>query len=213
MKLKKERIFHFNFDAFFRVRNEKTMKPEDFRMSSEAGIKRIRIGVESGSREVRLHIGKTETNDDIFYTLTMCKKYGIAVNILILVGYVNESEKNFNETLDFLREVRNRDLDLTVDTVVVNELYISQGTKLSGMIDELNIKDYGSEASEKNERQWNRRLSNGEVIDSEVRNKRVAKVKEYVKYNFRAIGKVIVSSKDEESCEFKREWDALKKAE
>jgi radical SAM superfamily enzyme YgiQ (UPF0313 family) len=201
--IKKTENVDFNFDAFFRIRPETRMRPEDFKLSAQAGLQRIRIGVESGSANVRQHIGKRESDDDIFYTLEMCKKFGIAVNLLILVGYVNESKDDFKETMDFLNRVRDKDLDLIVDTVVVNELYISKGTKLYSMIDELGVRGMGGN-NQKSQRQWEVTLENGEVIDSTERNKRVGLVKEYVKENYRAINKVIVSSKDDESCEFQK---------
>ncbi len=204
IEMNKDEKIKFHFDAFFRVRNPKSMTEKDFELSAKAGIKRIRIGVESGSPDVRNHIGKKETNDDIFYTLEMCKKYGIAVNVLMLIGYVNETEERFKESVEFLKEIRRRDLDWAIDTVVVNELYFSEGTRLKEMKENLNVEGIGATFDAKSEREWTRVMEDGVVNNWELRNKRVQEIKVLVKKEFRALGKVIAYSKTDESCEFNK---------
>ncbi len=186
-------------DAFFRCRPKHVMSPEDFKLSAEAGMKRFRIGVESGSYEVRKHMGKKETNEDILYTLEECLKNNIGVNLLLIAGYVNETEERFLETMNFLQEIRRRDLDLTIDTVVVNELYISEFTPLREQVDQLNIKNLGTEIAEKSERFWNREMEDGTINNSTLRMQRVRTLKKFAQENFRALGKILVFSSDEDS--------------
>lgn len=188
-------------DAFFRVRPERAISKKDFALMAKAGIARIRIGVESGSYDVREHIGKKETNEDIFYTLEECKKNGIGVNLLMLVGYVNETEERYQDTLQFLQEIKDKELDLTIDTVVVNELYISEGTRLRDMSEDLKIKNIGVGVDEKTERLWSLKMDDGIENTSELRLKRVAEVKKFVEDNYRSLGKLLVFSSNEESCQ------------
>ncbi len=186
-------------DAFFRCRPRQVMKPKDFAMSARAGIKRFRIGVESGSYDIRRHIGKKETNEDIFYTLEQCLENNIGVNLLLIAGYVTETEKDFQQTIDLVREIRRRDLDRTIDTVVVNELYISEYTPLREKIEELGIQNIGDGISEKSERLWWRKMEDGTVNDSNLRTERVKTLKQLTLDEFRFLGKVLIFSSIEDS--------------
>jgi radical SAM superfamily enzyme YgiQ (UPF0313 family) len=185
--------------SFYRIRPEYQAPEEDFMLMAEAGFYRLKIGVESGSDQVRKHIGKTETNEDILYTLRMCKKYNINVNFLIIVGYPTETEKDFQDTMDMLKLVHESGLDSIVDRAVVNELYISTGTGLSKQLDELQIKDALGTAEDKMERPWSRILPNGEVLNAEVREKRLRIAIEYIENNFSNAGKLMVFSGKEDS--------------
>jgi radical SAM superfamily enzyme YgiQ (UPF0313 family) len=185
--------------SFYRIRPEKQAPEEDFALMAEAGFYRLKIGVESGSDTIRKHMGKTETNEDILYTLRMCQKYNMNVNFLIIVGYPTETEKDFQDTMDMLKLIHESGLDSVVDRAVVNELYISTGTGLYQQIEELDIKDALGTAEEKMDRPWSRTLPNGEVINAEVREQRLKTAITYIQDNFSNAGKLMVFSGKEDS--------------
>lgn len=172
--------------AFYRIRPMKQTLESDFKLMADAGFYRLKIGVESGSIDVRTHIGKTETDEEILYTFEMCKKYGLKINLLIIVGYPTETKADFEKTMDMLRMIKEQGYAGTVDRAVVNELYISTDTGLSKQIDELNIIDADTNT------QWTRVLPNGEVLDAAERQRRLEESISYIKENFS--GKIMVFS-------------------
>lgn len=164
--------------AFYRIRPMNQTREEDFKLMAESGFFRLKIGVESGSEDVRHHIGKTETEEEIKYTFEMCRKYGLKINLLIIVGYPTETRADFLKTMDLLEMIKNEGYIDVIDRAVVNELYFSTNTGLSKQATELNIQNAESGT------QWIRVLENGEVLDPEERNKRLNTALDYIKNNF-----------------------------
>jgi radical SAM superfamily enzyme YgiQ (UPF0313 family) len=179
--------------AFYRIRPMSQTREEDFKLMAESGFYRLKIGVESGSNEVRTHIGKTETDEEIMYTFDMCKKYGLKVNLLIIVGYPTETKKDFEKTMDMLQMIKDNGYADVVDRAVVNELYISTDTGLSKQIEELEIKDADTHTN------WTRELPNGEILDATERKKRLVESISFIKENFS--GKIMVFSESKVSME------------
>jgi hypothetical protein len=179
--------------AFYRIRPLHQTLEEDFKNMAESGFFRLKIGVESGSKEVRDHIGKTETDDEIMYTFEMCRKYGLRINLLIIVGYPTETQADFEKTMDMLRMIQDNGFSDVVDRAVVNELYISTDTGLSKQIEELEIKD--AETNTK----WTRTLPNGEILDPKERKRRLVRAISFIRENFG--GKLMVFSDSDTSIE------------
>jgi len=179
--------------AFYRIRPFNQTREEDFKLMADSGFYRLKIGVESGSQEVRTHIGKTETDEEILYTFEMCRKYGIRINLLIIVGYPTETLADFEKTMDMLRMINAKGFTDVVDRAVVNELYISTDTGLHKQIEELEIQD--AETNTK----WKRILPNGEVLDDKERKRRLLIAINYIKKHFS--GKIMVFSDSDTSME------------
>ena len=127
------------------------------------------------------------------------KKYGINANLLIIVGYPTETEKDFQETLDMLQMMVDTGLDSVVDRAVVNELYISTGTRISEQIEELGIRDAYGSAEEKMSRPWSVTLPNGEIIDEQVRENRLHTVLDFIESKFQNAQNLMVFSGKEDS--------------
>jgi biotin synthase-like enzyme len=179
--------------AFYRIRPFTQTREEDFKLMAEAGFYRLKIGVESGSQDVRNHIGKTETEEEILYTFEMCKKYGLHINLLIIVGYPTETKADFEKTMDMLRMIKDLGYAGTVDRAVVNELYFSQDTGLSKQIEVLEIQNAESNTN------WTRILPNGELLDAAERQRRLDESIGYIKENFS--GKIMVFSESKTTME------------
>lgn len=170
--------------AHFRVRSPKVAPEWEFELAAKAGFYRMKMGIESGSDQVRAHIGKDETDDDIFYTLRMLKKYNMVSTFLVIVGYPTETSADFEDSMNMLKRIKAEGLSDVVQKFVINELYISQGTRLMEQVEELGIVNVGNNADEKLDRPWMRVLPNGEVLDNEVRARRVKTMKDYVLKEF-----------------------------
>lgn len=164
--------------AFYRIRPFSQVDENDFKLMAEAGFYRLKIGVESGSYEVRKHIGKTETDEEIMWTFEMCRKYGIKINLLIIVGYPTETKADFELTMDMLRMIKKQGYDDVVDRAVINELYISTDTGVYRQVDELEIKDAHTHTK------WYRTLPNGEFLDQTERQRRLNESIDFIQENF-----------------------------
>ena len=89
----------------FICRSAKQMPEDVWAIMVDAGCKYISIGIESGSEQVRNHMLKKFTNEDMYYTFDMATKHGVIISFNIIVGYPTETEKDFNDTLTLLKVV------------------------------------------------------------------------------------------------------------
>lgn len=88
------------WSSFFIFRPEKQMNEEDWRQISKSAEILV-VGIESLNEAVRFHMGKKFTNKDMHYCFDMCKKYKIKVNVLLIVGYVTDTEETNKEAIDW----------------------------------------------------------------------------------------------------------------
>lgn len=94
-----------NPDADFKWRGQyifrpiNTIKEEHIRRMAQAGIDFLIIGLETGSDKVRLDMNKKHTTDDAEWYLEMFKKYGISCRLLMITGWVTETLKDHQDTL------------------------------------------------------------------------------------------------------------------
>lgn len=100
----------FRWGGQFICRSRSSMPPKLFQLLSDAGCRYVSIGVESGSERVRAHMRKGFSNEDLFYTLEQLNEVGIAVNLLMMIGYITESEEDFEQTLKFFTECKEKGL-------------------------------------------------------------------------------------------------------
>lgn len=83
------------------VRPKKQCPPWYFEKMAKAGVLSQDLGIESGSDAVREHMKKKFDNTDLDHYVEMSHKYGIGITALMLVGYPTETEKDFQDTIDF----------------------------------------------------------------------------------------------------------------
>jgi radical SAM superfamily enzyme YgiQ (UPF0313 family) len=185
--------------CFYRVKKASQTSEETFKLASEAGIYRLKIGVESGSQSVREHIGKKETNDDIMHTIKYCHQYNIKINLLLIVGYISETKEDFELTIKLLEDIKSAGYFSAIEAVVINELYISKNTPLEKMIETEATFNYESNSSD--DQNWNITLKNGELINRDVRDHRVEVLKQYVKDNFYKTKNLLSFSNSSQSSE------------
>lgn len=128
------------WSGYYIIKRKGTYKEQDWINLRNSGAKSLYIGIESGSEKVRDHMKKKFSNDDIRDAMKNIQRYGIRCTWLMIVGYPTESEDDFNQTLDLLREFQPMALDRTIDTVALGmTLGIIPGSPLDSMKDELNI--------------------------------------------------------------------------
>ena len=98
--------------SFFIFRPQSQMPEEDWKLASEGGADELVIGVESFVDSIRYHMRKKFTNADIDFGLKMAKKYDISLLLLLIIGYVNETENDFQESLAWLENHKEYATDL-----------------------------------------------------------------------------------------------------
>lgn len=100
-----EAIIDFGLDITWKgqwiARGEKLMPKEMWDKLKAAGLVEIIIGIESGSQKVRNEMKKGVTESDIEYTFQQCKRTGIKVVPLMMVGYPTETDEDFEDNLKF----------------------------------------------------------------------------------------------------------------
>ncbi|HZO90943.1 MAG TPA: radical SAM protein [Chthonomonadaceae bacterium] len=71
-----------------------------------SGLRRVIIGVESGSQEMMNWIKKDIKLEQVFISAEKCLKYDIAVNFPFIVGFPNETEESVQASLDVAKKLR-----------------------------------------------------------------------------------------------------------
>jgi radical SAM superfamily enzyme YgiQ (UPF0313 family) len=61
--------------------------------------------VESASERILIDINKKITKEQIEWAISEFKKEGISVNVTVIVGHVDETVEELNETFDLLRKI------------------------------------------------------------------------------------------------------------
>lgn len=90
------------WSSFFIFRPQNQMSEEDWKLTKLGGADILIIGVESLVDSIRYHMRKKFTNEDMDFGLEMAKQYDIKLVLLLIIGYVNETEKDFQESLTWL---------------------------------------------------------------------------------------------------------------
>jgi len=80
------------------------LKDSDYEQMALAGVEAISVGIESFSDSVRTHMRKKFSNEDIDYHFSLCAKYNIKNNLLLLSGYPTETIDDHIINLEYLKK-------------------------------------------------------------------------------------------------------------
>jgi radical SAM superfamily enzyme YgiQ (UPF0313 family) len=124
----------------FIIRSQMHHKEEMYKLMHESGCQYIVIGIESGSEQVRDHMGKKFSNADIDYHLSMCSKYKIKNSLLMFTGYPTETLQDHNDTITMLRRYQKYLMDETVIALTLHQPFVLlKNTPISDMKHEIGI--------------------------------------------------------------------------
>ena len=125
------------------VIRSKTQSPEsDYIAMKESGCIRLEIGLESFSEEVRWHMGKKFTDEDLWWCLEMLNKHQIPHVLLMIVGYPVETQEHHEHTLRCIEKVYANGWDKYTRFSFGNTLMLSRSMPLYNLIkDELEYFD------------------------------------------------------------------------
>lgn len=93
----------FYYDAFFRIDQASTDIGRTLSWR-RGGLYRVRIGIESGSREILDKINKNITVEQVKNALSSLAFAGIKTTTYWIIGHPGETEKDFQNTLDLIEE-------------------------------------------------------------------------------------------------------------
>lgn len=94
------------FGGQFIARPKLRFPEEYYAKMQAAGVYNISVGLESGSDRVLADMRKGTTREDHDFMMQMLEKYGIRINLLMLIGYPTETEEDFEETLQMIRDYK-----------------------------------------------------------------------------------------------------------
>lgn len=86
--------------------------PDDiWRRCKQSGLRRLLVGVESGSDEMLRRIRKDIKIEQVFQTARKMREYGIAGQFPFIVGFPGESDESVTATMACARELRSMSAD------------------------------------------------------------------------------------------------------
>jgi hypothetical protein len=149
-KLKKQDTLRWN--SFFIFRPKSQMSENDWKLISDSARSLV-VGVESLVDHVRHHMRKKFTNIDLDHCLTMCKKYKIHVQMLLIVGYVTDTDETNTETVEWFNKNKHFAGDPIWSTFFTGSAYILPNTELHRRKDELGLQWDNKESED--DQSWN----------------------------------------------------------
>lgn len=123
----------------FIIRPSEQMKEEVWRLTAESGALILSVGIESFVEHIRYHIKKKFSNDDIDFALQMAKKYNIKLILLTIIGYVTETDDDFQKQLDWVTQNQQYAGDPVHSIEIGSGLGILEGTWLHRNHKDLNV--------------------------------------------------------------------------
>ncbi|CAA0102367.1 2-hydroxyethylphosphonate methyltransferase [BD1-7 clade bacterium] len=95
----------FSWAATLRADQGSRLPDDAWRLCKESGMRRVLIGVESGSADMVKRISKDTTLDQVLYCAEQCVKYDLEVIFSIIVGFPGESDEQIRQTLAFAKKL------------------------------------------------------------------------------------------------------------
>lgn len=101
-----DRGLKFTWAATMRADQGQRMSDEDFALCKNSGLRRLLIGVESGSQEMMDWLKKDIKMEYVWLCAERCKKLGINVIFPFIVGFPGESDESILATKSMIKELR-----------------------------------------------------------------------------------------------------------
>jgi radical SAM superfamily enzyme YgiQ (UPF0313 family) len=88
------------WNAQYISRPKGQMPEKYYELISQSGGEGLTIGLESGSNTVLEAMNKKVKIEDVDYEMELFDKYSISTVVLFIIGFYNETEKDFMQTID-----------------------------------------------------------------------------------------------------------------
>ena len=100
------RDLHFSWAATMRADQGVRLSDDAFGLCVKSGLRRVMIGVESGSQEMLDWMKKDVTIEQIIASAEMCVRHDIAAIFPFIVGFPNETDKSVAASLAMVKQLR-----------------------------------------------------------------------------------------------------------
>jgi len=100
------RGLQFTWTATMRADQGARLSEDDFALCKRSGLRRVLIGVESGSQKMLNWMKKDITLEQIFIAAERCVRHDIAVDFPMIVGFPDEPEESVTATLQIAKQLR-----------------------------------------------------------------------------------------------------------
>jgi radical SAM superfamily enzyme YgiQ (UPF0313 family) len=101
-----ERRLPITWAATMRADQCTRLSDEAFEICRRSGLRRVLVGVESGSPEMLKRIKKDITVDQVLATAARCRQFGIKVQFPFIVGFPDEDDATVAATLALMKRLR-----------------------------------------------------------------------------------------------------------
>lgn len=71
----------------------------------KAGCIRVKVGIESGSREILRSINKGITPEMVIEKVKLIKEYGLGITAYLMIGFPRETDQQVEETIELARKI------------------------------------------------------------------------------------------------------------
>jgi radical SAM superfamily enzyme YgiQ (UPF0313 family) len=95
----------FQWSSQWIIRSKSQSPSTDYENMKQSGCGWLEIGLESFSQDVRFHMGKKFTDEDMWWCLEQLNKYEIPHILLMITGYPTETEQDHQTTLRSVRRI------------------------------------------------------------------------------------------------------------
>ena len=95
-----------DWTATMRCDQGSRLDDEVFDLCKRSGLKRVIIGVESGSATILRRIQKDITLEQVFESASKCARHGIGAIMNFIVGFPGETDEEIRQTLDVAARLR-----------------------------------------------------------------------------------------------------------
>jgi len=92
--------------ATLRADQATRLAEDTFAKCRRSGLRRVLVGVESGSQAMLDHIKKDITLEQVFCTAKLCLRHGVTVIFPFIVGFPDETEDSVQASLDVAKRLR-----------------------------------------------------------------------------------------------------------
>ena len=101
-----QRGLQFDWTATLRADQAVRLDEEKFALCVRSGLRRVMVGVESGSQEMLDWMKKDITIEQVMETADMCVRHGVAGIFPFIVGFPGESDESVDETVSVMKRLR-----------------------------------------------------------------------------------------------------------
>jgi len=136
--------------ATMRADQGQRLSEEVWNLCKQSGLRRLLIGVESGSQEMMDWMKKDVKIEQVYYCAEKCKTLDIAVIFPFIVGFPKESDKSILETVKVVKRLRSQSSNFQTPIFyfkpypgsAITEEVVKEGYQLPKSTDEWSNFDY-----------------------------------------------------------------------